>query len=161
MAGDKKSYDMAHKAFAYITSVKPGEKMDKDSIKKYNNYIFNTTGLVPNDGRYQGFKSSGKISTIENTELQNAILDLYQENIPILLTSTDYYTKKKEVLFGMLVDELKRGPDGSTNLLEVLGTDKVYNICSTLTSTKEILQRYENLITKSKKIIALIDKEYE
>ncbi|MES2328920.1 MAG: hypothetical protein V4539_04905 [Bacteroidota bacterium] len=160
MGEDKKTFTMAHKAFVYLTSVKPGEKINKDSVHRYSNYITNTTGLVPNDGRYQGFKSSGKISTIENIELQNDILDLYQENIPLLLTSTDNYTQKKQVLFRLLLEQVKRRPDGSSDILEVFSTDKAYNIFSTLTSTGEILARYDTVINKSKKIIAAIDKEY-
>jgi hypothetical protein len=81
MQADEESYSGAAKAFKYLTSLPPGEKLNKDSLKKYQGYLLNSTGLVPNDGRYQGFKSSGKISTIENGELQNDILDLYQESI--------------------------------------------------------------------------------
>jgi len=85
---------MSGKAFAYLVSVGMNDPVHPDSMIKYNNYIFNTTGLVPNSGRFEGFKSSGKIGTIENKDLQNDIMDLYQENIPGLITSTAYYTAK-------------------------------------------------------------------
>jgi len=161
MQEDKKSYEGSHTAFHYVISVKPNEQLNKDSIRIYSKYLMNTTGLNPNDGRYQGFKSSGKISTIENRELQNDILDLYQENIPMLLSSSNAYTGRKEVFFRYLYETVKRNPDGSTNLLAVLNTDKAQNVCSTLAGTREILDRYDSVISKSRKIIAAIDREYK
>src|ERR1044071_8155043 len=88
MNSDKKSYQNSGVIFRYITNRKLNEKLNADTISKYSNWIFNTTGLIPNSGRFEGFKSSGKIGTIENKKLQNNIMDLYQENIPNLLLST-------------------------------------------------------------------------
>ena len=94
MNQDKRSFEQSGMAFSYITSRKMNEPLNPDTIKKYNNWIFNITELIPNSGRFEGFKSSGKIGTIENKELQNNIMDLYQENIPNLIASTNNYTLK-------------------------------------------------------------------
>jgi hypothetical protein len=161
MEEDKKSYVGARNAFRYISSGKPGQLLNNDSVGKHYKYVFNTTALVPNDGRYQGFKSSGKITTIEDKELQNDILDIYQEDIPSLLNSTSSYNSRKEAFFRTLVELIKRKPDGSNNLLEVLNTDRIVNVTSTLSFTQEILARYDHVIKKSKKIMAAIDKEYK
>jgi hypothetical protein len=161
MESDKKSYRGSAKAFAYLTSLKPGQKPVPDSMEKHQGYLLNTTGLVPNDGRYQGFKSSGKISTIENEELQNTILDLYQEDIPNLIANTDIYSQRKEILFRYIFDTMKRNPDGTNNMIEVLATDKAYNISTTLAFTNEVLRRYDSVISKSKKIIATINHEFQ
>lgn len=160
MEADKQSYQGSAAAFSYLIGLPPGQKISNDSLKKYNRYILNSTGLVPNDGRYQGFKSSGKIGTIENEELQNNILDLYQEDLPNLISSTNLYTKRKEVLFYYIFDMMKRNPDGSNNIAEVLITDKAHNICTTLSFTDEVIERYDVAINKSKKIIAAINKEH-
>jgi hypothetical protein len=135
--------------------------LNNDSIGKYSSFIFNTTALIPNDGRYQGFKSSGKITTIENNELQNDILDLYQEDIPSLLNSTNSYNTRKEVFFKYIVETMKRKPDGTTDLLQTLNTDKAANITQTLAFTQEILSRYDVVINRSKKIMTTIDHEYK
>ena len=95
MNQDKNSFMLSERAFKYITNRKLNEALNPDTIRKYSGSIFNTTGLVPNSGRFEGFKSSGKIGTIENKELQNNIMDLYQENIPSLINSTNFYTSKK------------------------------------------------------------------
>jgi len=160
MNKDKNSFHGSGKAFLYITRRKLNEALNSDSITKYRNWIFNTTGLMPNSGRFEGFKSAGKIGTIENKELQNNIMDLYQENIPILISSTDFYTSKKQRLFDYVDATRKRITDSTNNLVDVLATDQAYNICHSLVSVQEILNRYDTCITKMKAIINDIDKEY-
>ena len=161
MESDKKAYKESTALFHYLAGVKLGEPINKDSISKYYNFLFNSTALVPNNGRYEGFKSSGKISTIENNELQNDILDLYQENITNLLTTTSYYNTRKGLLLNLFYENVKRTPDGKSNLLEILGSEKAHNVCLILADTNELLSRYNTVINKSKKIIAAIDHEYK
>jgi hypothetical protein len=160
MKQDKSSFMQSEKAFYYITTRKLGELLNADTIRKYNSYIFNTTGLVPNSGRFEGFKASGKIGTIENKELQNNIMDLYQENIPNLINSTNFYTSKKLSLFEYVNMNRKRLTDSTSNLVSVLSSDPAYNICVSLTFVKEILDRYDTCINKMNTIISDIDNEY-
>ncbi len=143
MEQDKGSFMLSKRAFKYITNRKLNEVLSNDTIRKYNGWIFNTTGLVPNSGRFEGFKSAGKIGTIENKELQNNIMDLYQENIPSLLLSTNLYTAKKQSLFDYIAVNRKRVTDSTTNLVSVLSSDKAFNICSSLNILDEILNRYD------------------
>ena len=160
MAQDKISFIQSSKAFRYIVSMRLNQHLDKDSINPYQNYIFNTTGLIPNSGRFEGFKSAGKIGTIENKELQNNIMDLYQEDIPSLLASTNLYTYKKQKLFEYIAYNQKRLTDSTTNLMEVLESETSRNICMSLTYVGEILQRYDHCIQKMVAIINAINKEY-
>jgi len=160
MNEDKKSFEVSGKAFNYITSRKLNEQLKADTLKKYYGWIFNTTGLVPNSGRFEGFKSSGKIGTITNKELQNNIMDLYQENIPNVISSTNYYTLKKQKLFDYISSTRKRITDSTNNEVEVLATDQSFNICKPLTFVNEIIDRYDICITKMKMIIEEINKEY-
>lgn len=160
MKGDKESYQQTGIVFRYIVGRKLNELLSHDTINKYGNWIFNTTGLIPNSGRFEGFKSSGKIGTIENKELQNYIMDLYQENIPSLIVSTNSYTARKQRLFEYLQNNLKRTTDTSTNLLAILTTDQAYNICNSLMYVTEIMSRYDTCINKMKAIINEINKDY-
>src|SRR5436190_1969967 len=132
MNDDKNSFLLSGKAFSYISNIKKDEQLNKDSIRKYYQWIFTTTGLIPNNGRFEGFKSSGKIGTIENKELQNNIMDLYQENIPNLINSTNFYTSKNQDLFEYVNMNRKRLTDSTTNLVSVLSSDPAYNICASL-----------------------------
>lgn len=160
MNEDKKSFARSGKGFDHIISRKLNQPLDPDTIRKYNNWLFNTTGLIPNSGRFEGFKSSGKMGAIENKELQNNIMDLYQEDMPNVIASTDLYTTKKLRLFEYVAVNMKRLTDSTTNLNTVLATDQSFNICLTLTSVQEIIDRYDICINKMKLIIAEINKEY-
>ena len=160
MNQDKSSFMQSQKAFTYITSRKLNESLNPDTIHYYYGWIFNTTGLVPNSGRFEGFKSSGKIGTIENKELQNNIMDLYQEDIPNLINSTNFYTSKKQTLFEYVALNRKRLTDSTTNLATVLSSDAAYNMCVSLTFTGEILSRYDTCINKMNMIITDINKQY-
>lgn len=160
MNADKRSYQQCGKIFGYITSRKINEPLSADTINKYDNSLSNITGLIPNSGRFEGFKSSGKIGTIENKKLQNNIMDLYQENIPSLLSSTNNYTAKKQRLFEYIASARKRITDSTDNMLSVLASDPAFNICINLTSIEEIIDRYDTCINKIKAIIADINKEY-
>jgi hypothetical protein len=160
MNSDKKSYQNSGVIFRYITNRKLNEKLNPDTISKYSNWIFNTTGLIPNSGRFEGFKSSGKIGTIENKKLQDYIMDLYQENIPTLIVSTNDYTAKKQRLFEYLEANTKRVTDSTNNRVSALASDQALNICSSLTFVKQILQRYDTCINKMRLIIGEINKDY-
>ena len=160
MNADKRSFLLNSKIFLYITKRKLNEPLNADTIRKYNGWIFNITGLIPNSGRFEAFKSSGKIGTIETKELQNNIMDLYQENIPSLIVSTDNYTAKKQKLFEYLAANTKRTSDSTTNLLALLATDQSYAISFNLTFADEIVGRYDICINKMKAIIEGINKEY-
>lgn len=161
LEGDRDAYAKAGRAFKYLTTPAPGFKLNKDSLKKYQNYLFNTTTFLPNDGRYEGFKSSGKLGNIEDDSLQNNITTLYQGLIPSILASTNSYVQRKQWLFEFLNQNIKRKPDGSTNLLAVLTSDEAVNIGNTLTYVDEITERYDNAINKSKQIIKEINTDYD
>jgi hypothetical protein len=158
MSSDKESYYGSGQAFSYLASVKKEKLFNNDSLKKYQHYINNETGLIVNNGRFEGFKSSGRIITIENQDLQNDILDLYQEDIVNLLNATNYYTKRKEYLFQFVTDNLKRITDSTDNFTALMASEKGHNICQTLAFTRPIIDLYDSTINKSKKIIAAIDK---
>ena len=92
---DQSSYIYQQKGFQYfINQLDP----DLDSVRFYYGAIFQITGLVPNTSRLDGLKYSGKLYVIENKELQDELLGLYQEVIPSLKLSTDGIKKYKQEL---------------------------------------------------------------
>lgn len=157
MENDKKSYHQQSKAFTYLTSRKT-KKLNSDSLNYYTTFIFNSTWLLPNNGRFEGFKSSGKIGNIENYELQNDIMDLYQEEIPSLINSTSSYTDLKKQLWQYIYKNHKHLNASTTNIAEILVKDEAQNICKGLSNVNQTIERYNKCITKMKKIITRIDQ---
>lgn len=160
MTEDKENYLNQGKVFKYIYSVKLGQPVSADSIYKYRNYLFNTTRLNQNSGRFDGFKASGKIGLIEDQTIQNDIMDLYQESIPSLLLSTDGYIDRKNDFFAFRIKNEKRLTDSTTNFLSLLATDEAHNLSYILAGTGEIRERYDICIEKMKQIVGKIDKNY-
>jgi hypothetical protein len=160
MQNDKRSYEKQRITFNYITHIKMNGHLSTDSLNEYDNWMFNITVLNPNSGRFEGFKSSGKVGEIENTELQNDIMDLYQEDIPALLASTYSYTDIKKKFFDYVSGNRKRLTDSTNNLSTILTQDEAQNICIVLSSPQQVLERYDVCIDKMKKIMTEINKEY-
>jgi len=160
MTNDKESYQKQSAIFTYLGRLKKNQIPNRDTLNANGNWLFNTTALNPNDGRFQGFKSSGKIGTIENDSLQNNIMDLYEENIPALLHSTDSYIRVKTMFFDLLNKNTKRLTDSTDNMIETMITDEAFNLCRSLGSPVQVLERYDQCIQLMERIIAQIDKEY-
>jgi hypothetical protein len=157
MTADRKSFVDQMIAFKYITSIELGQSLHIDSLKKHQPLGLSLVRLQQNNGRFEGFKSSGKIGLIEDKILQNDIMDLYQEDIPILLSSTDNYNERKKDLFSYIMKNSKRLSDSTTNITTILATDEAQNICRTLSVTIEITDRYKICIDKMRKIISRIE----
>ena len=153
MEEDKKAYVKQGLIFKYITGVQLRQALNNDSLQKYQTWLFNTTRLQQNNGRYEGFKSSGRIGTIEDKTLQNNIMDLYQELIPGLLSSTDAYIRRKTQLFDYGIKNRQRITDSTTNLAVILLSDEAQNLCTSLAMPEEILNRYDDCINKMKLIL--------
>jgi len=160
MQEDKESYQNQKTIFSYITGIKLNQPLSIDTINKYQKWLSNYAALNPNDGRFEGFKSSGKIATIENNELQNDILDFYQEDIVALHNNTAMYVNIKMKFFDFIFKNRKKLTDSTTNISTILTMDEAQNICIPLSFTHETISRYDTCINKAKKIIAEINKEY-
>lgn len=158
MKDDQLGYRFMQKAFAYFAR---NRTYEADSLRIYGDAIYNYVHLVVNDGRYEGFKSSGKMNTIENIELRNAILDLYQEKLVALMATTQKYTTLKYDFRKVLYTHLRRDSAFRPNLPDVLQIPEINNYCFVLRmSTNEPVWRYDSAIVKSKQIIDLINREY-
>ncbi|TWJ03330.1 hypothetical protein JN11_00868 [Mucilaginibacter frigoritolerans] len=160
LRGDRDSYIRQGVTFNYIATPAPNFKISADSVKKYQPYLFNITSFTPNNGKYEGFKSSGKLGNIEDDSLQNNITELYQRIIPAILLSTNGYTQRKQALFQCFYENLKKNKDGSNNMLVVLSSDEFVNISGSLISITEIRNRYDAAIEKSQQIIKEINADY-
>ena len=87
-------------------------------------------------------------------------MDLYQENIPSLLTSADGYIHWKNLLFEFGIKNQKRITDAASNIATILLTDEAQNLCGFLANPVEILKRYEICINKMKTIVTEIENKY-
>ena len=161
MEQDRQMFVNGSAAFKYLVSLGYKEEINADSLKKYRKYLFNETGLLSNNGRFDGFKFSGKIGIIENQKLQNAITDLYQEDVPFLVISTGYYNGIKSKFKDYYNLNVKRtGPD-SNNSNAVLQSDVAYNLSKEMVAVENITSQYDKCMNEITSIISMIDEEYK
>lgn len=157
MEGDKLGYQQQAKWFNYFATEK---RPNRDTVRTYQWVIWNTIGLLVNNGRYEGFKASGKINTIRNEELRNCILDLYQETLIALTNNTNGYNSLKKEFQQLIYKYRKNELQAGDNLVDILQDQQIKNYCFHLRYTNEPIRRYDNAIKSSERIIELINAEY-
>ncbi|MET0855937.1 MAG: DUF6090 family protein [Telluria sp.] len=68
--------------YAYLAALDPLAPPDSEKFDAAYGFINSNNFLVPRLGRYEGFKSSGKLTNIENDALLEKIVNLYQYDLP-------------------------------------------------------------------------------
>lgn len=155
LINDLNSFKKSSKGFTYYYQIESKEEFVKDSIRKHQNFIYNYVLLFPNIGRFEGFKSSGKIYYIENEELRNEILNFYQETTPVLIGVSNYYNSQSERL-RIYIEEV----DTEMGIEELLVEPKGKIILQKCMSLQlAIIKLYEDAILKTEKIMSLIKDE--
>lgn len=157
---DKLNYIESKKSFTYLKNAANDNSLDFDSIQFFRKGIFSTIQFTANDGRYEGFKSSGNIGNILNAELQNEIVNFYQEDIKTLQFTTKDYSARKEKFIDFYINNFKKIKD-STNIISIFASDVGKNYVNIFGQLDEIIGRYDICINKASKIISLIEKEYK
>ncbi|WP_410492538.1 DUF6090 family protein [Chryseobacterium sp. 52] len=129
-----------------------------DSIQANHQQINSGTNFINtlvNNGRYEGFKSSGKINTIENQNVRNKILTYYQQTIPEISFVEKSYERLTSKYVDVLIDG-KEDEDINTTILR----KKTKIILSGIDNfTKDTQESYEKAIKEAREIIKEIDKE--
>ena len=108
-----------------------------------------------NNGRYEGFKTSGKLNTIENEDLRNNILAYYQQRTHMIATAESLTNGQQLKFIDYLVDN-----EVKDRYLEFFTKKKTRMLIITIiNTTKKTASEYEAAINEVKGIIADIDKE--
>jgi hypothetical protein len=151
----RKILNVTQQQISFVEQLTP-EKID--SIKANHQQINSGTNFIntlSNNGRYEGFKSSGKINTIENQNIRNMILSYYQQTIPQIALVEGAYEKLTSKYVDLLMDG-KEDEDINTTLLK----KKTKIILSGINNfTKYNQKSYENAIKQAREIIKEIDKK--
>jgi hypothetical protein len=157
---DSLSYIKNQKGFHYFRQLGNDQSLP-DSVAFYWNTLFNSNILIPNDSRFQGLKSAGKLYVIGDKKLLNDILDLYQEKIPALLMATQIFADlKNNRLMPFLENNLTNNNKTDNNLKALLKTSaQLRNYMSYHELMGFILIRYHQVLEHSRMLIGEISKE--
>ncbi len=118
-------------------------------------FSFEIPVTQPNIGRYEGFKSSGKIGSIEARGLKESILVYYQQTMPDLVYGENYVNTVQLKIMDLFVDRNDKMP-----VIDFIRTRKMQSLLLLCINNFEVnLKAYDRALEQVKKIITEIDKE--
>jgi len=120
----------------------------KGEINMNVSYVIKTT----NDGNYEGFKSSGKIGYIENKKLKKLILEYYQEGMPSINETENYFNLR----MGKIEDLIFLDKDKKKKLLDP-SLKMYFNVV--IKTAQNNIKNYKSISKEAKGIISEILKE--
>lgn len=120
----------------------------------HKHLIYTLTSTHPNNGRYDGFKSSGRLETIENDNLKENILVFYQQTLPKLISSEDYVNSLQLKILDLDIDK-----DNKMPIAEFVRTEKMQGLFGLGSHNfKVTVQYYDEAIKQAKEIISEIER---
>jgi len=134
------------------------DSVEKTKVKR--SFTIPKFNSRPLNGRYEGFKSSGKIQTIGNDSLRNNILKLYQEAVPFIDFSENAFNgnqaRLEEILFSGQGDKSKED-----NPLKVIISPRgKLALTFAISYSNGVISGYDNMIKQAQKVQNEIKKEY-
>lgn len=141
---DKKTAEELSKNYKFVMNLKESEVING---AVYDHLAFDLLNTNFNVGSYEGFKSSGKIATIEKDDLKYNVLSYYQQSLPNLITEVNFINA--EQLKVQEVDLFTKG------IYLSLTDNGVYNKYRNLNyNVEHAIGNYDKIIIDAKKIIA-------
>lgn len=139
--------------FKFILSLKKNKALPDSIIGSHTNIGLLSTNF--NAARYEGFKSSGKIGTIENNELKNSILTYYQQTISDLVSRAVFMNS----MHTKILDATADTPE-NLSMNAVFATRKVQSMYNLLeVNYRSAILEYDERIKQNNKLIKEIDEE--
>jgi hypothetical protein len=125
---------------------------DTISEKKISgNLFFDVSVIRPALGRYEGFKSSGKMETIENDSLKQSMLVYYEQEIPDIIYGENFVNSIQLKLLDLQMDN-------KMPLREFIKTNKALSLLQlSHQNFGGNLRAYRKILGQIKRIIDLID----
>jgi hypothetical protein len=139
---------------SYLDSIRQNKAIDTVREQDIgNHFVFRTRLTHFNSARYEGFKSSGKLGTIENDSLKQAILSYYQQAIPSQNDMEEMMNSTQTKLMEAQFDK-----DEKMTMRDFAKTFKVHAYVSVcLDNLAPTIQLYSDAMSEAKAIIKRID----
>lgn len=130
-----------------------GDSRTTDSLIQ-NHFYFSIPATHANIGRYEGFKSSGKMGTIENDSLKEDILVFYQQTIPDLVYAENYVNSLQLKILDFRVDKGE-----NISLKGLILSEKARSLLELAVHNFEVnIREYEKALKQVRQIIHEINE---
>ncbi|MDN5288167.1 MAG: hypothetical protein JWR38_4441 [Mucilaginibacter sp.] len=142
--------------FTFIMNLKKQPASAGDTTIGHRLY-YDLRTTRPQLGRYEGFKSSGKIGTIENDELKQNILTYYQQTAPALADGEELVNSLELKMLDQQMDQLDN--QDQHNIRSFVTHGKIKGLLIVVSYNLKVnIGKYNDALTQAKKIITQIDK---
>ena len=152
-------YKDAGKLYSYLRKSNPNKIPDNDSLKIIADKVNMNFTIDFHEIRFNGFSSAGKITNIENRQLQFDILNYYQNAIPQYQRSESGWNTTQYRLMLYMKDSIKNADDDKEKW-QLLTSLKAKNIMISLTGWQQLYDRLDAITSDGQSIIKQIDKLY-
>ena len=149
--------NIAH--YRYLASLQADDKIDPETFKLAYQAINAKNILNPQMSRYEGFKSAGKLTNIENIVLLERIAALYQSNLPEVRVSEAAWKYNQGKFLDFLEEELSDSDDLKRHV-QVMTTSKGRRFCERMQAQAQLTEKYRAYIDLGTLIIKDIDRAY-
>ena len=137
----------------------PTEAPDRKKFNDAYTRLAMNNFLVGRLGRYEGFKSSGKLTNIENDALLEKITTLYDYDIPKVNMSSGSWRRFQSDLLAY-ADEKLGEEDSPGARFKMITSPKGKRLCERMVTFHQLYERYQILIDSGMSIIRDIDRAY-
>jgi len=144
---NKNTATMLNNNYKFMLSLKKN-KVNDSLIGPHT--TFSLLGTSFNIGRYEGFKSSGKIGTIEDDKLKNKILSYYQQTIPNLISSVNFINAEQLKILDIDAGSLALYDVYTTQKMQSKYSNLQFNTNSLIAVYEEAIKQVNEIITESK-----------
>lgn len=149
----------ADEQYAYLATRDSDAAPEREKFNAAYQRIDTNNFLVSRVARYEGFKSSGKLTNIENQALLENIVDLFQYDIPkVSLASKSWLSNHDKLL--AYVDEHTGEDDSLTVRYKMITSRKGRLLNERMVTYPQLYQRFQAVIDKGNAIIKDIDAAY-
>jgi hypothetical protein len=136
------------------------KKLDNNYIDKNSGQLLNTYYYVADNGRFEGFKSSGYLRLIENKELLKDLMSLYTMSIPFQENIDKNLFSQRSKDYDTYIGIKGIADSAGVHVSRIINDPAVaYQIMRYVGSFNERKQQQIELEKQIKDVIAEIDKE--
>jgi hypothetical protein len=143
----------------YLLDLPALAKTDEASFDQAYAAITKKHAFTPLMSRYDGFKSSGKLTNIENNVLLERITNLYQSHLSILRSTEQSWMQQQMSLQTYLENDFS-GDDDFTHHYQLISARKGKRLATRLLDREKLIESYRSYIDLGTAIIKDIDATY-
>ncbi len=162
MEADTISYGIQERFLSYLAYLSPGATPDSAIVSEDDWTFKNRTVLIPNISRFEALRYSGLMGKVENKELLDEIISLYEETIPMLVQYAQTVSDKKIERLGATLDALYYPNGDKLKTLRDLILQNprfVYQLQRISMSMNNVRDEYISAFKQYHKLIKLIGEE--